>query len=111
MRPTQIKQTSATELFVRWDDGHESVYLLQYLRDECPCASCRGETVLLRTYAPVKLPVMTPGKYELKDIQVVGNYAIQIYWVDGHQTGIYSWEYLRRLCPCDECKRLRDQPG
>jgi DUF971 family protein len=105
MRPVQIKQTSPSELFVKWDDGHESLFTLQYLREECPCASCKGETVLLHTYSPVKLPVLTPGKYDLKSIQQVGNYAIQIFWGDGHQTGIYSWEYLRGLCPCEECQR------
>jgi DUF971 family protein len=111
MGPTQIKQVSATSLFVKWDDGHESTYTLQYLRDECPCASCKGETVLLRSYSPIKLPVMTPGKYELKSIQQVGNYAIQIYWGDGHQTGIYSWEYLHSLCRCDDCKKTKgDSP-
>jgi DUF971 family protein len=104
MRPTQIKQKSATELFVKWDDGHESLFTLQYLRDECPCASCKGETVLLHSYTPLKLPVMAPGKYELRSIQQVGNYAIQIYWGDGHQTGIYSWEYLREICTCGECR-------
>jgi DUF971 family protein len=111
MRPTQIKQKSATELFVKWDDGHESVYTLQYLREECPCASCKGETVLLHSYSPVKLPVLTPGMYELKSIQQVGNYAIQVFWGDGHQTGIYSWEYLRGLCPCDQCKKDRGLSG
>jgi DUF971 family protein len=107
MRAVQIKQTSPTELFVKWDDGHESVYILESLREECPCASCKGETILLHSYTPVKLPVMTPGKYELTNVQQVGNYAIQLFWGDGHQTGIYSWEYLRRLCQCDECKKER----
>jgi DUF971 family protein len=39
----------------------------------------------------------------LVDVGPVGNYAMNIVWKDGHATGIYSWEYLRRICPCSEC--------
>lgn len=90
---------------MKWDDRHESLFTLQELRDQCPCAGCKGETVLFHEYKPVKIPVITPGKYELKNIQPVGNYAIQITWGDGHNTGIYTWEYLRDLCPCEACRK------
>jgi len=105
MSPTQIRQTSPTELLIRWDDGHESLFTLQYLREHCPCAMCKGETIMWKTYKPVTLPLVTPGMYELKGIQQVGYYAIQITWGDGHNTGIYTYEYLREICPCEECSR------
>jgi len=104
MRPVSIKKTSATELKITWDDGHVSPYTLQFLRDNCPCASCSGETVLLREYHAPPPDRTAPGRYELKGIQQVGAYAIQLTWNDAHDTGIYSWEYLRGNCQCEKCR-------
>ena len=61
MVPTQIKLVSdenskVEQLLLDWDDGHQGVIALRTLRDNCPCASCQGETVLLRTYAPIPQP-------------------------------------------------------
>lgn len=105
MSPTQIEQISPTELLIKWDDGHESPFTLEYLRQHRPCAMCKGEIILWKTYKPVTLPVITLGMYCLEDIQQVGSYAIQITWGDRHNTGIYAYEYLREICPCEECKR------
>ncbi len=69
---------------------------LRILRDNCPCASCQGETVLLKTFKPAPSPEL-PGKYVLKGAQQVGSYALQVFWGDGHQTGIYTWETLYGL--------------
>jgi DUF971 family protein len=102
MRPVAIKQTSADSLSITWDDNHVSPYTFKLLRDECPCAECKGETVLLHTYQP-QTQVQLPGHYEVKSLQQVGSYAIQITWGDGHATGLYSWQFLRDLCQCDEC--------
>jgi DUF971 family protein len=67
------------------------------LRDNCPCASCKGEEVLLRKYEPVnKHPIGEEG-YMLEKAEPVGTYALKFIWKDGHDTGIYSWEYLRKL--------------
>jgi DUF971 family protein len=101
MRPTTIKKISKTELKITWDNGHESTYTLQHLRDICPCASCAGETVILHEYKPQAPDRSTPGRYELAGIQQVGSYAIQLQWGDGHNTGIYSWEHLIANCPCE----------
>lgn len=103
--PNQIKQSSPSQLMIDWNDGHTSVYDLEYLRRECPCASCKGETILWKTYEPVKKNEITPDMFVLTSIQTVGSYAIQISWKDGHNTGIYTWENLRTLCQCDECNR------
>jgi DUF971 family protein len=105
MKPVKINKTKDNILLIIWDDEHESKYPLQFLRDFCPCATCQGETVLFKTYKPEKMKFDLPGKYELKNIQTVGNYAIQLIWNDGHDTGIYSWEYLRKICQCDNCNK------
>ncbi|HVO75366.1 MAG TPA: DUF971 domain-containing protein [Ignavibacteriaceae bacterium] len=95
MVPKQIK-LKKEKLFIKWDDESESLINLKYVRSECPCANCKGETVLLKTYKPPKRSA-EPDMYFVKDIQTVGGYAIQITWKDGHNTGIYTWEYLRNL--------------
>ncbi|MDP2302613.1 MAG: DUF971 domain-containing protein [Ignavibacteria bacterium] len=96
MRPKQIKAADS-KLNITWNNNSSTSIQLKYLRDECPCAGCKGETILLRTYRPPKLTMMQPGMYEIKEIKLVGGYAIQINWKDGHDTGIYSWEYLLQL--------------
>lgn len=102
MIPTQIRLSSHEKLEITWDDGHESIISVQTLRDRCPCAACQGETVLLRTYQPKPSPAM-PGKYELRAADVVGHYALQVSWGDGHNTGIYPWQTLRAMCECSIC--------
>ena len=102
MRPVSIKKVSPTDLKFVWDSGHESVYSLRELRDLCPCAGCSGERVLLRDYRPPEPDRTTPGRYDLKGVQQVGSYAVQLQWGDGHSTGIYTWEYLMANCPCVE---------
>ena len=97
MNPVQIKLLDKEKLFIKWDNDHESILSLKYLRDECPCAGCKGETVLLKTYRPPKPVIVTPEMYIVKNIETVGEYAIQITWKDGHNTGIYSWDYLNQL--------------
>lgn len=97
MYPKQIKIFEKNKLHIVWNDGNESKINLEYLRKECPCASCKGETVLMKTYRPVKPSSSSPEMYKIKDIQTVGGYAIQITWKDGHNTGIFTWEYLMQL--------------
>ncbi len=98
----KISLNNDKTLSIQWDDGHNEIVSLTHLRDECPCAECKGETILLRTYKPEPKPDL-PGKYELKNAQVVGNYGLQLFWGDGHSTGIYTWKNLRDLCECEEC--------
>jgi DUF971 family protein len=97
MSPKQIKIKSKSKLYIKWEDNTESEIGLHYLRDECPCASCKGETVLFKTYKPVKVETNNPELYKVKNIQVVGGYAIQITWNDGHNTGFYTWTHLKQL--------------
>jgi DUF971 family protein len=111
MKATQIKRDDQNGLEVTWSDGHISHYPLGYLRDECPCAGCKGEVMFGKVFRPAALPVFTPGMYELKALTPTGQYGVQASWKDGHDTGIYSWQLLRMLCPCPECKRVREEAG
>lgn len=96
MRPTDL-QVIGTELAIRWDDGHESYIPLLTLRRYCPCASCAGEKDILgNVYKGPDRP-LTPRSSELRALQPVGGYAVQPVWGDGHNTGLYTYEYLRRL--------------
>ena len=97
MAPKQIKMEDKIKLFIKWEDDSESRINLKYLRDECPCANCKGETILFKTYRPEKKAEEKPEMYKIKNIEIVGGYAIQITWKDGHNTGIYSWEYIKKL--------------
>lgn len=97
MRPLKIRIVENETLVITWSDNSESKIGLKYLRDECPCANCKGETILLKTYRPPKPTIFNPDMYKIKNIQTVGGYAIQVSWGDGHDTGIYSWDYLKQL--------------
>lgn len=97
MKPKQIKIIDKDKLSLTWNDDTINSISLNYLRDECPCATCKGETILFKTFRPPKPTMLSPEMYKIKSIDVVGDYAIQIGWKDGHNTGIYSWEYLKTL--------------
>ncbi len=96
-KPTSIKRTSDNEITFTWNDGKVTTYTIKQLRDACPCAECKGESVLFQSYQPNPAPDTTPGKYDLKKIEQVGTYAIQIEWGDGHDMGIYTFERLRNM--------------
>jgi DUF971 family protein len=96
MQPKQIK-VKDEKLILVWSESEEWQLPLSYLRDECPCAGCKGETVLFKTYIPEGPTATTPEAYKIVSIQPVGGYAIQINWKDGHDSGIYSWGYLKQL--------------
>ena len=96
MRPTDI-QSIGDELAVKWDDGKESYIKLETLRRHCPCAACKGEVdVMGNLYKAADKP-LSPESFQLVRLVSVGGYAVQPVWGDGHSTGIYSFEYLRRL--------------
>ena len=106
----RVLLTEGKGLEIDWADGHRSAWGFAWLRNACPCATCHDErhqqgrkpgqpkaanTQLLPMYTPPAKPARAHG---------VGRYAIQFNWQDGHTAGIYSWEYLRRQCQCQECK-------
>lgn len=93
-QPKKIKKTDNESLQIIWDDNNVSEITLTELRDKCPCVHCQGETVIFSSYIPIKSPFKAAGFYEIEKIETVGNYAVLITWKDGHNTGIYSWEFL-----------------
>jgi DUF971 family protein len=95
LEPTNIQQIG-DELAIAWNDGTESFLKLELLRRACPCAACGGEPDVL---GHVVRPHMshTDKSFELLGFDLVGGYALQPRWADGHSTGIYSFAYLRRL--------------
>jgi DUF971 family protein len=90
---------SQRDVVILWDDGHKSTYSFRYLRGFCPCAECQGHADGW-TFIESRDP-------KVVSITEVGSYAVNIVWEDGgprpHATGIYSFEALRELCPCDAC--------
>ena len=108
MHLKSLKQVSASEVVVTWSDGHVGAIPLTLFRDACPCAGCKGETVLFQTYIPPEADKSIPGRYELRSVLSVGNYALKLTWGDGHDMGIFTWEHLRSLCQCTQCSEQRE---
>lgn len=113
-KPVSIKihVSSGAGVDITWADNHTSHYDFSYLREECPCATCNekrdqeeqhkhsgAKTPMLSSPA---LPMFKP-KLRAQSASQVGNYAVQINFNDGHNTGIFSYDYLRNVCPCPEC--------
>ena len=101
-KPSNITlDKSKAELSISWDDGLVSRYPLSQLREACPCVECRGGHANMgMQFAPDDLLTLTPARsYHITGLSAVGNYALQPSWDDGHNTGIYTWEYLRHLSP------------
>ena len=108
--PEHIAISKSKGIKIDWKDGHTSEYGLEFLRDKCPCAACTGAHG-----TPPRQPTqpsagspfqMYQAKLKMLGVEPVGNYAIRINWSDGHNTGIYSYDHLREICPCKECKEI-----
>ncbi|HUC54185.1 MAG TPA: DUF971 domain-containing protein [Candidatus Cybelea sp.] len=109
-KPTSVKihVSSGAGVDITWADGHLSHYEFAYLREECPCATCneaREKKASLGASSFKSSPVlpMFKPRPRAQAATVVGNYAVQISFTDGHSTGIYSYDHLRNICPCAEC--------
>jgi len=101
MRPVDIIPIGE-ELAIKWDDGSESFVTLEKLRRYCPCAGCKGEVdVMGNLYKGPDKP-LTPRAFQLAGLDKVGSYAVQPVWADGHRTGLYSFEYLRKVAEAVE---------
>lgn len=109
MRPTAIQiSKSRRVLVIPWDDGHLSEYPFDGLRAACPCVTCRGGHEAMGAPPDPNVFALAPQQtYELAGADLVGNYALQPLWEDGHHYGLYTWDYLRGLCPCVECRARR----
>lgn len=103
--PVALGKEGDDRLFIEWNDGHRSIYTWKHLREQCPCASCRGEMGqppdpfrILKPSELVPKPPLAPV-----EMTPMGHYAYKIAWNDGHDTGIYTLEHLRGLCECAAC--------
>jgi DUF971 family protein len=125
-KPAKVKVhvSSGAGVDITWADDHVSHYEFAYLREQCPCAMCNDERQKKATglekdaqlkaenpgaiAAPMSSPLLPMFKPKLtaKAAHAVGNYALQIDFNDGHSTGIFSFDYLRTVCPCPECALL-----
>jgi DUF971 family protein len=109
--PEHIAISKSTGIKIDWRDGHHSDYPLAYLRDECPCATCtgaHGTEPQKSNYAKPELFPMFKPALRMDSVEQVGHYAVRIHWNDGHSTGIYSFDHLRKICPCPECRSKRE---
>ncbi len=107
LEPTDMEWIEKGVLGIAWSDGHKGRYPVRYLRQHCPCAACIDEWTGELRIKPDDIPILI----KLEDVQPVGRYALQFAWSDGHDTGIYSFTFLRRICQCDVCQPVKpDQP-
>lgn len=106
LRPAQLTANRQEQtLEIRWADGHSSVFPLAGLRNVCPCAECRGGHQNMGGPVDRAALYAHPDKtWELQNAFLVGHYALGITWADGHDGGIYTWSFLRGLCPCAQCE-------
>lgn len=105
-----VQRSEGTGVSIEWKDGHRSAWTFAWLRNSCPCATCNEERT--QTGRPLGAGKPSPGgplvMYQAPprpvEVTPVGKYAIRFKWNDGHESGIYSWEYLRRVCQCTLCR-------
>lgn len=90
--PEEIDLTSDGQLRIVWPGGSEVKVAFKQVRDHCPCAQCVEEW----TGRKVLDPASIPDDIRPLRIEPVGNYAVQITWSDGHSSGIYTWDTLRK---------------
>jgi DUF971 family protein len=108
-KPSQVKVhvTTGEGVDVVWSDSHQSRYTFPYLRQHCPCATCNDERQKeadeKAKHGPGSILPMYKPRVTARKASAVGNYAIQIEFSDSHSTGIYSFDALREMCPCEEC--------
>ena len=108
LKPTGITaDRQAKQVTVAWNDGHTSVYSFTLLRNACPCAECRGGHANMGSDPDpdvFDLSEVDTSATRMRNLEAVGTYGLTIEWEDGHHFGIYTWEFLRKLCPCPDCR-------
>ncbi len=114
IRPARVRvdKTGGTGMVIEWKDGHTSSWNFAWMRAACPCATCLEEREkeerapgITRSKAATLLPLYEDPPRPL-EVTPVGNYALRFKWNDGHESGIYSWDYLRNVCDV-EAERQR----
>jgi DUF971 family protein len=95
LEPTQIVEESDSAISIEWSDGTETRYTAAGLRRVCPCAGCVNEWTGEKTLDAAAVP----DELTFKHISIVGRYALNFHFSDGHETGIFSFAYLRKVDP------------
>ncbi len=97
--PADLKVKIAEQrLLIEWKDGHRSDFSLDRLRRDCPCATCRTEREE-HAENPLRILKTNPTEVRATHAELVGHYAIRLFWSDGHSSGIFDFRFLRRLVP------------
>ena len=118
MLPVNLEKVDAQTLKITWDDGESTFYPLNFLRRQCPCASC--QEARMKTQTPKANPLrilqtheIIANELDLKEAEVVGRYALNFNWSDGHHEGIYTFDFLRELGEGEECRsaKMRHSQG
>lgn len=94
MHPTKIKLIEQKKLLIIWEDETECLLELRELRKRCPCATCLAER---DKQSKMYIPLFAENQISVRAINQVGNYAIQITWNDGHNSGIYEYHFLKNF--------------
>jgi DUF971 family protein len=105
LEPADMEWVDKGVLGIQWSDGHHAIYPVRYLRLHCPCAACTDEWTGELRLKPDDVPIVI----RLDDVEPVGRYALKFTWSDSHDTGIYSFSFLRRMCQCDICVPVKPQ--
>ena len=93
IEPREIAREGDAGLRITWADAHVSRYFAPELRRACPCAQCVNEWTGQRVLTPESVS----QELTIAELSIVGRYALNFRWSDGHETGIYSFRYLRDL--------------
>jgi DUF971 family protein len=96
LSPANI-QIIGQELAIAWSDGQESYLPLEKLRRACPCASCTGEPDAMGRVHQPAVKYDPARSFQIVKFGMVGGYACQPSWADGHDTGLYAFDYIRRI--------------
>ena len=110
----RVHKSEGTGVEIDWKDGHRSQWNFAWLRNACPCATCHEERQHANREPGIPKPkaggllVLYEAPPRPLEATPVGKYAIRFKWNDGHESGIYSWDYLRRVCLCNDCLAQRD---
>jgi DUF971 family protein len=94
-QPKLIRRSDPARIEIEWSDGHTSVFTTPELRGLCPCAQCVNELTGVRVHSPASVP----ADLTHQQVRLVGNYGLALAFSDGHDTGIFTFQFLRERDP------------
>ena len=109
----RVDKSGGTGMQIDWKDGHTSAWNFAWLRVACPCATCHdaleadGRAPGVAKAKPASLLPMFEAPPRPTDVTPVGKYALRFKWNDRHETGLYSWTYLRNVCDREMARQTR----